>query len=99
MRQVNVDHHEPQFAFYLNGSILDTYIRLTSEEMMSTTTPVRSSLFTNAFARMQVFVNRIASPAAPTPGTIDLRQLYRMARGSDSVRPAVIRLLAANAAR
>jgi hypothetical protein len=54
-------------------------------------------MFTTTFARMQAFVNRIASPA-PADGT-DLMQLYRLSRGSDSVRPAVIRQLAAIAAR
>lgn len=63
---------------------------------MSTIKAVRSSLFANAFARMQAFVARIAAPA---PGTSELLQLYRLSRGSDSVRPAVIRILATNAAR
>lgn len=63
---------------------------------MSTTKPVRSSLFAKAFARMQAFVARIAAPAA---GGSELMELYRLSRGSDSLRPAVIRRLAANAAR
>lgn len=54
-------------------------------------------MFTTAFARIQSFVNRIAAPV-PANET-DLLQLYRLSRGSDSVRPAVIRMLAANAAR
>ncbi|MFC5462804.1 hypothetical protein [Massilia niabensis] len=64
--------------------------------MSTTTKAVRSSLFATAFARMQVFVARIVAPAGAGS---DLMELYRLSRGSDSVRPAVIRRLAANAAR
>jgi hypothetical protein len=88
IRSVNAGHHEPQFDFYLKESIMVTYTDKSEREEI---------MFTTTFARMQAFVNRIASPA-PADGT-DLMQLYRLSRGSDSVRPAVIRQLAAIAAR
>ena len=75
---------------------------------MSTTRPVRSStplprgILANAVASMRDFVQRLTAPvapAAPATGTSDLWQLYRMSRGSDSLRPAVIRMLASGTGR
>ena len=72
---------------------------------MSTTRPVRSStplprgILANAAASMRDFVQRLTAPVAPATGTSDLWQLYRMSRGSDSLRPAVFRMLASGAGR
>ncbi|MDB5746270.1 MAG: hypothetical protein JWP72_1118 [Massilia sp.] len=73
---------------------------------MSTTQPTRSStpapgagILANAFALVQDFMRRITAPATPAKDTSELWQLFRMARGSDSVRPALIRKLASGAGR
>ena len=58
-----------------------------------------TSILTSAFARAQDFMRRLTAPAAPAKDTSDLWQLFRMARGSDSVRPALLRKLAAGAGR
>ena len=60
---------------------------------MSTTQPAN---LTTAFASMRDFIRRLT---APTQDTSELWQLYRMARGSDSMRPALVRKLAASAGR
>lgn len=85
---VNVDHLKPQFAFYLEALILLAYVSHVREK--------EEIMFSTAFARIRAFVDRIAAPARANE--LDLLQLYRLSRGSDSVRPAVIRLLATNAA-
>ena len=51
---------------------------------------------TTAFVSVRDFLRRLT---APTQDTGELWQLYRMARGSDSMRPALVRKLAANAGR
>ena len=58
-----------------------------------------TSILTNAYARAQDFMRRLTAPAAPAKETNELWQLFRMARGSDSVRPALIRKLASGAGR
>ena len=56
--------------------------------------PVSTNLFTNAVGRVQNFIKRLT-----TEDTSEVWALYRMTRGSDSVRPRVLRKLAADAAR
>lgn len=64
-----------------------------------TSTPsITSSPFANALVRATKFVSRLASTGA-SAGNDEIWQLYRMSRGSDSIRPSVIRHLAAHAAR
>ena len=58
-----------------------------------------TSILTNAIALLQGFMQRITAPAAPAKDTNELWQLFRMARGSDSMRPALIRKLASGPGR
>lgn len=77
---------------------------------MSTKQPTQSPAvnpvsqpFAGALARVRDFLQRLVAPAAPAapaaPGTSDLWQLYRMSRGSDSLRPALVRKLDSGAGR
>jgi hypothetical protein len=47
-----------------------------------------------AFSQLSGWIKRLATPDAAAGGN-DLLQLYLLSRGSDSVRPAVIRKLRA----
>ena len=73
---------------------------------MSTTRPVSSStsrprggILAKGVASARDFMQRLTAPVAPATGTSDLWQLYRMSRGSDSLRPAVFQMLASGAGR
>ena len=56
----------------------------------------QSQKSTTVLASVRDFLRRLTAPAQ---GTSELWQLYRMARGSDSMRPALVRKLATNARR
>jgi hypothetical protein len=62
--------------------------------MTTTHATADTNLVNSALGRVQNFIKRLT-----TEDTSDVWALYRMTRGSDSVRPRVIRKLAADAAR
>lgn len=64
--------------------------------MATTHTTRRTALdrLGKAFSQLSGWIKRLATPDAAA-GSNDLLQLYLLSRGSDSVRPAVIRKLRA----
>ena len=63
---------------------------------MTTKQPLRSTALQRGLARVSAFMTRMT---APVQDTGELWQLYRLARGSDSMRPALVRKFSAAAAR
>ena len=63
---------------------------------MTTKQPLRSTTLQRGLARVRDFITRLTAPAQDKG---ELWQLYRLARGSDSMRPALVRKLAATVAR
>jgi hypothetical protein len=79
---VNGFHHGSQFDFYLKGRILESSKRDSRENIMSAIIEFFRSLF------------HAPVPALARSGQADLRTLYQLSRGRDSVSPAVLRKLA-----
>ncbi|MET0981204.1 MAG: hypothetical protein ABWY02_03825 [Telluria sp.] len=58
-----------------------------------------STLWNNALAFVQNVAGRLVVPVASTEEMNDVWKLYRLTRGADSVRPAVLRELASGEGR
>jgi hypothetical protein len=58
-----------------------------------------ASLWNNAVTLVRNVAGRIVVPVASTEEMSDVWKLYRLTRGSDSVRPAVLRELSSGAGR
>lgn len=79
---MNDDHHRSQFDFYLEERILESSDSDQRKHIMNTFFDFLRSLFL------------VPAPATARGNDVDLRTLYRMTRGRDSVSPAVLRKLA-----
>ena len=95
---VNGDHHGSQFDFYLEQTILEVSNSIPRNKIMPHSLPVAAQVINAAFGFIQSLFLRPA-PVAARADAIDLRTLYQMSRGRDSVSPAVLRKLAEAAAR